>query len=106
MSLTDTISLPLNVSVLPIAMHASVLAFIQRMSSCITASVVKTMLSGLRRLVIKAILFENSLCLCSRQDERQSHCQQRFMSIVLSPRNVTRMLAHAESSYRKVVGKL
>ena len=37
----------------------------------------------------KAIIFERSLCLCSRYDESQSHCQQRFMSIALSPRNVT-----------------
>ena len=42
-----------------------VLTFIQRMSSCITASVVKTTLPGLRRFVVKAIIFENSLRLCS-----------------------------------------
>ena len=39
---------------------------IQRMSSCITASVVKTTLLGLRKFVVKAIIFENSLRLCSR----------------------------------------
>ena len=35
----------------------------------------------------KAIIFVN--CLCSRKDETQSHCQERFMSIALSPGNVT-----------------
>ena len=34
----------------------------------------------------KAILFKN--CLCSRKDETQSHCQQRFMSTALSPGNI------------------
>ena len=42
-----------------------------------------------------------ALYVADNYDETQSHCQQRFMtSIALSPGNVTRELAHAESSYR------
>ena len=42
------------------------------MSSHLTASVMKTILQGLRRLVTKTITFENYLRLCSRKDETQS----------------------------------
>ena len=50
----------------PICHKPDACNFIQRMSSCITASVVTTTLLGLRKFVVKAIIFENSLRLCSR----------------------------------------
>ena len=69
MSLTDTGSasgtVPYAIKTYDIAM-ADACNLIQRMSSCITASVVKTTLLGLRKFVVKAIIFENSLRLCSR----------------------------------------
>ena len=67
MSLTDTGSgtVPYAINPYDMAM-ADACNLIQRMSSCITASVVKTTLLGLRKFVVKAIIFENSLSLCSR----------------------------------------
>ena len=69
MSLTDTGSgsgtVPYAIKTYDMAM-ADACNLIKRMSSCITASVVKTTLLGLMKFVVKAIIFENSLRLCSR----------------------------------------
>ena len=70
-----------------VELHKQESVLIQFLENCLT---------GLRGLVIKAIIFENCLRLFSRNDE--SHCQQRFMSIALSPGNETGELTRAESS--------
>ena len=60
LSLTDTVTVPDAGDGLCVQLFVCVLTLIQRMSSCITVSVVKTTLPGLRRFVAKAIIFENS----------------------------------------------
>ena len=65
-SLTDAVSLPLNVSVSPMAMGAIVrlcFGLIERMSSYIAASVVKTTLQGLRRCDSKVVAAPNLVAL-------------------------------------------
>ena len=66
MSLTDTV--PDGDGLVCEQLFVCVLNLIQRLSSCITASVVKTTLPGLRRFVVKTtIIFENSLRLCRQK---------------------------------------
>ena len=65
LTVTDTVTVPDGDGRF-VQLFVCVLALIQRMSSCIAASVVKNTLPGLKRFAVKTIIIENCLRLSSR----------------------------------------